>query len=153
MDQDEFNLNMIPVFSENLITYKQYSNDSFEAFEKNEIEYYEQQIQKEKFVENYQKVFNPFTADNKKDIIMEVNDINNVDDFIVHFQKELDYDYYNKDFDSIIEKIEKRFPYFFNNSPCFRINFGFFINLIKNIFFFSQFSFFISLIKINSFSL
>ena len=114
MDQDEFNLNMIPVFSENLITYKQYSNDSFEAFEKNEIEYYEQQIQKEKFVENYQKVFNPFTADNKKDIIMEVNDINNVDDFIVHFQKELDYDYYNKDFDNIIEKIEKRFPYFFN---------------------------------------
>jgi hypothetical protein len=90
MDQDLFNLNLIPVFSENLLTYKQSSSDSLELKEKNEIPYYEEQEQKDKFVESYQKVFNPYTADNKKDTIMEVHDIIDVDDFIVEFQKHLD---------------------------------------------------------------
>ena len=115
MDQDSFNLNLIPVFSENLLTYKQSSSDSLELKEKNEIPYYEEQEQKDKFVESYQKVFNPYTADNKKDTIMEVHDIIDVDDFIVEFQKHLDYYYFGKDFDTIIEKIEKRFPFFFND--------------------------------------
>ena len=115
MDQDLFNLNLIPVFSENLLTYKQSSSDSLELKEKNEIPYYEEQEQKDKFVESYQKVFNPYTADNKKDTIMEVHDIIDVDDFIVEFQKHLDYYYFGKDFDTIIEKIEKRFPFFFND--------------------------------------
>ena len=115
MDQDLFNLNLIPVFSENLLTYKQSSSDSLELKEKNEIPYYEEQEQKEKFVQSYQKVFNPYTADNKKDTIMEVHDIIDVDDFIVEFQKHLDYYYFGKDFDTIIEKIEKRFPFFFND--------------------------------------
>ena len=115
MDQDLFNLNLIPVFSENLLTYKQSSSDSLELKEKNEIPYYEEQEQKDKFVESYQKVFNPYTADNKKDTIMEVHDIIDVDDFIVEFQKHLDYYYFGKDFDTIIEKIEKRVPFFFND--------------------------------------
>ena len=34
MDQDSFNLNLFPDFSENLISCKQYSNDSLEYFEK-----------------------------------------------------------------------------------------------------------------------
>ena len=115
MDQDLFNLNLIPVFSENLLTYKQSSSDSLELKEKDQIPYYEEQEQKDKFVESYQKVFNPYTADNKKDTIMEVHDIIDVDDFIVEFQKHLDYYYFGKDFDTIIEKIEKRFPFFFND--------------------------------------
>ena len=115
MDQDLFNLNLIPVFSENLLTYKQSSSDSLELKEKSEIPYYEEHEQKDKFVESYQKVFNPYTADNKKDTIMEVHDIIDVDDFIVEFQKHLDYYYFGKDFDTIIEKIEKRFPFFFND--------------------------------------
>ena len=115
MDQDLFNLNLIPVFSENLLTYKQSSSDSLELKEKDQISYYEEQEQKDKFVESYQKVFNPYTADNKKDTIMEVHDIIDVDDFIVEFQKHLDYYYFGKDFDTIIEKIEKRFPFFFND--------------------------------------
>ena len=115
MDQDSFNLNLIPVFSENLLTYKQSSSDSLELKEKDQIPYYEEQEQKDKFVESYQKVFNPYTADNKKDTIMEVHDIIDVDDFIVEFQKHLDYYYFGKDFDTIIEKIEKRFPFFFND--------------------------------------
>ena len=115
MDQDLFNLNLIPVFSENLLTYKQSSSDSLELKEKDQIPYYEEQEQKDKFVESYQKVFNPYTADNKKDTIMEVHDIIDVDDFIMEFQKHLDYYYFGKDFDTIIEKIEKRFPFFFND--------------------------------------
>ena len=115
MDQDLFNLNLIPVFSENLLTYKQSSSESLELKEKDQIPYYEEQEQKDKFVESYQKVFNPYTADNKKDTIMEVHDIIDVDDFIVEFQKHLDYYYFGKDFDTIIEKIEKRFPFFFND--------------------------------------
>ena len=115
MDQDLFNLNLIPVFSENLLTYKQSSSDSLELKEKDQIPYYEEQEQKDKFVESYQKVFNPYTADNKKDTIMEVHDIIDVDDFIVEFQKHLDYYYFGKDFDTIMEKIEKRFPFFFND--------------------------------------
>ena len=115
MDQDLFNLNLIPVFSENLLTYKQSSSDSLDLKEKDQIPYYEEQEQKDKFVESYQKVFNPYTADNKKDTIMEVHDIIDVDDFIVEFQKHLDYYYFGKDFDTIIEKIEKRFPFFFND--------------------------------------
>ena len=114
MDQDLFNLNLIPVFSENLLSCKQNSSESLEIKEKNEIPYYKEEEQKDKFIESYQKVFNPFTADNKKDTIMEVNDINDVDDFIVEFQKGLDYYYYQKDYDTIIEIIEKRFPFFFN---------------------------------------
>ena len=115
MDQDLFNLNLIPVFSENLLTYKQSSSDSLELKEKDQIPYYEEQEQKDKFVESYQKVFNPYTADNKKDTIMEVHDIIDVDDFIVEFQKHLDYYYFGKDFDTINKKIEKRFPFFFND--------------------------------------
>ena len=47
-------------------------------------------------------------------MINEVHEITNVDDFIQKFQNYLNDDYYNKNFDCIIEKIEKRFPLFFN---------------------------------------
>ena len=114
MDQDSFNLNLFPDFSENLISCKQYSNDSLEYFEKGDKPFYEKGEEKDKFVESFQKVFNPFTADNKKDSLTEVYDINNIDEFIIHFQKELDYYYFKKEFECIIEIIEKRFPYFFN---------------------------------------
>jgi len=117
MDQDNLNLNMFPGFSENLISYKPSPGDLFGYFESNEFAIYDNQNAQnaeENFEDCYHKVFNPFLADNKKNILSEVNEINNVEDFIVHFQKQLDYYYYKKEFDNIIEIIEKRFPYFFN---------------------------------------
>ena len=118
MDQDNLNLNMFPGFSENLISFKPSPGDLFGYFESNEFAIYDNnqnaQNAEENFEDCYQKVFNPFLADNKKNILSEVNEINNVEDFIVLFQKQLDYYYYKKEFDTIIEIIEKRFPYFFN---------------------------------------
>ena len=114
MDQDSFNLNLYPVFSGNLLKNNQSLDDSFEIIEKEDIELMEQQEPKDKFFESYQKVFPPLNPDNKKVPIPEIKEINNIDDFIVNFQEELDEDYYNKNFDNIIEKIEKRFPFFFN---------------------------------------
>lgn len=111
MDQDNFNLNMFPDFSENLINFKQFSNDSFDYSDKNDTPFFEKsQI----FEECIPQVFKPFPADNKKDILSEVYDISKVDEFIIHFQKTLDYHYFRKEFECIIEKIEKRFPFFFN---------------------------------------
>ena len=114
MDQDSFNLNLYPVFSGNLLKNNQSLDDSFEIIEKEDIELMEQQEPKDKFFESYQKVFPPLNPDNKKVPIPEIKEISNIDDFIVNFQEELDEDYYNKNFDNIIEKIEKRFPFFFN---------------------------------------
>ena len=114
MDQDDLNLNMVPGFSENLISYKQSPGDFYGFFESNEFPLYNNQDAQEIFEDCYHKVFNPFPADNKKNILTEINEISNIEDFIVHFQKQLDYYYYEKEFDIIIEIIEKRFPYFFN---------------------------------------
>ena len=114
MDQDDLDLNMVPAFSENLISYKPSPSDLYGFYESNEFALYDNQDAQENFEHCYHKVFNPFLADNKKNILSEVNEINNVEDFIVHFQKQLDYYYYKKEFDTIIEIIEKRFPFFFN---------------------------------------
>ena len=117
MDQDSFNLNLSPAFSGNLLKYCQNLDDSFEIIEKEDLGLNEPQDSKDKFFESYQKVFPSFTPDNKKVSITEIKEkkeIKNIDDFIVNFQEELDEDYYNKNFDIIIEKIEKRFPFFFN---------------------------------------
>ena len=117
MDQDSFNLNLSPAFSGNLLKYCQNLDDSFEIIEKEDLGLNEPQDSKDKFFESYQKVFPSFALDNKKvsiTEIKEIKEIKNIDDFIVNFQEELDEDYYNKNFDIIIEKIEKRFPFFFN---------------------------------------
>lgn len=110
---DPFDLSLNPALSEDLLFNNNYSeelddNDSLN-FEKNNLD--------ENFSENFIKVFNPITPDNKEDSFSEIEsslNANNVDNFILLFQKKLNIYYFNKDFDGIINKIEKKFPYFFN---------------------------------------
>ena len=112
MDIDD--LNMMPAFSENLISYKQNPSDSIYDIAGNELPLYDKPEEEHNFEQGYQKIFTPFLPDNKEDILNEIHDVNKVDEFIISFQKVLDDYYFDKNYDGIIERIEKRFPYFFN---------------------------------------
>ena len=112
MDIDD--LNMMPAFSENLISYKQNPSDSIYDIAGNELPLYDKPEEEHNFEQGYQKIFTPFLPDNKEDILNEIHDANKVDEFIISFQKVLDDYYFDKNYDGIIERIEKRFPYFFN---------------------------------------
>ena len=112
MDKDD--LNMMPAFSENLISYKQNPSDSIYDIAGNELPLYDKPEEEHNFEQGYQKIFTPFLPDNKEDILNEIHDVNKVDEFIISFQKVLDDYYFDKNYDGIIERIEKRFPYFFN---------------------------------------
>ena len=112
MDIDD--LNLMPVFSENLISYKPNSSDSIDDVSNNDIPLFDKPSEDNNFNQGFQKVFTPFLPDNKEDILNEVHDINNVDEFIISFQKSLDDFYFGKNYDALIDHIEKRFPYFFN---------------------------------------
>jgi hypothetical protein len=112
MDIDD--LNMMPAFSENLISYKQNPSDSIYDIAGNELPLYDKPEEEHNFEQGYQKIFTPFLPDNKEDILNEIYDVNKVDEFIISFQKVLDDYYFDKNYDGIIERIEKRFPYFFN---------------------------------------
>ena len=112
MDLDD--LNQMPVFSENLISYKQNSSDSIDDIINKDIPLFDKPSEDINFNQGFQKVFTPFLPDNKEDILNEVHDINNVDEFIISFQKSLDDFYFGKNYDALIDHIEKRFPYFFN---------------------------------------
>ena len=110
---DPFDLSLNPAISSGIFFHNKYSDESdindFLNLEKNNSE--------ENFSENFIKIFNPITPDNKEDSSSEFDSYlneNNVDDFILLFQKKLNKYYFNKDFDGIINKIEKKFPYFFN---------------------------------------
>ena len=110
---DPFDLSLNPAISSNIFFNHNYSDEieenDFFNFEKNNLE--------EKFTEDFNKVFNQITPDNKEDSFSEFDsslNANNIDDFIFIFQKKLSIYYFNKDFDGIINKIEKKFPYFFN---------------------------------------
>ena len=107
-------LNMMPAFSENLISYKQNPSDSIYDIAGNELPLYDKPEEEHNFEQGYQKIFTPFLPDNKEDILNEIHDVNKVDEFIISFQKVLDDYYFDKNYDGIIERIEKRFPYFFN---------------------------------------
>jgi len=112
MDLDD--LNLMPVFSENLISYKQNSSDSIDDIINKDIPLFDKPSEDINFNQGFQKVFTPFLPDNKEDILNEVHDINNVDEFIISYQKSLDDFYFGKNYDALIDHIEKRFPYFFN---------------------------------------
>jgi len=110
---DPFDLSLNPAISGSIFFNHNYSDEmdenDFFNFEKNNLE--------EKFTEDFNKVFNPITPDNKEDSFSEFDsslNANNIDDFIFIFQKKLSIYYFSKDFDGIINKIEKKFPYFFN---------------------------------------
>ena len=112
MDLDD--LNLMPAFSENLISYKPNSSDSIDDIINNDIPILDKPEEENNFSQGFQKVFTPFLPDNKEDILNEIHDINNVDEFIISFQKSLDEFYFEKNYDALINHIEKRFPYFFN---------------------------------------
>ena len=110
---DPFDLSLNPAISGDIFYNNNYSDElddnDFFNFGKNNLD--------DNFSLNFEKVFNPITPDNKEDSFSEIDcslNANNVDDFILLFQKKLNIYYFNKDFDGIINKIEKRFPYFFN---------------------------------------
>ena len=110
---DPFDLSLNPAISGDLFFNNNYSDElddnDFLNFGKSNLD--------ENFTENFDKVFNPITPDNKEDSFSEFDsslNANNIDDFILIFQKKLNIYYFNKDFDGIINKIEKKFPYFFN---------------------------------------
>ena len=110
---DPFDLSLNPAISGDLFFNNNYSDEiednDFLNFGKNNLD--------ENFSLNFDKVFNPITPDNKEDSFSEIDNslnANNIDDFILLFQKKLNIYYFNKDFDGIINTIEKKFPYFFN---------------------------------------
>ena len=107
-------LNLMPVFSENLITYKKNHSDSIDGLSNDDLPFYNKPEDEHNFSQNFQKVFTQFLPDNKEDILNEVHEINNVDEFIISFQSELNQYYFKKNFDDLIARIEKQFPYFFN---------------------------------------
>ena len=116
---DPFDLDLNPAMSGGIFYQQKYSNDSINYFDSNDYSCFDKMNQDDNFAENFNKVFHPATPDNKEDSISEIDynnlNINNVDEFIIRFQKEsLDNLYFKKDFDGIINQIEKHFPFFFN---------------------------------------
>ena len=113
----DLNLNLCPAFSDNLLNVNKEPSQIFDLFGKNDYSFYDKINSDEKFNEDYQKVFNPID-DNKNDSIDEIDDLDDMSDvekFTNNFLNKLKDYYYKKDFDRIIEKIEKRFNCFFNN--------------------------------------
>ena len=113
----DLNLNLCPAFSDNLLNVNKEPSQIFDLFGKNDYSFYDKINSDEKFNEDYQKVFNPID-DNKNDSIDEIDDLDDMSDvekFTNNFLNKLKDYYYKKDFDRIIEKIEKRFNCFFND--------------------------------------
>jgi len=83
---DPFDLSLNPAISSNIFFNHNYSDEieenDFFNFEKNNLE--------EKFTEDFNKVFNQITPDNKEDSFSEFDsslNANNIDDFIFIFKK------------------------------------------------------------------
>ena len=93
-----------------------YSSNSLNFSEQQEFPNFENP--EDNFTENFNKAFQLNSPDIKEDSISEINnlyDMNYIDEFIIRFQNEnLNNYYFKKDFDGIINQIEKQFPFFFN---------------------------------------
>ena len=114
---EPFNLDLNPAMSSGIFFNNHDSNDSLDYLENNNFLNYEKFNEEDNFTEHYNKVFNVNSADNKEDIFSEIDSnasIDNVDNFIIYFQKKLSSFYFKKDFDSIVSQIENKFPFFFN---------------------------------------
>ena len=114
---DPFDLDLNPAVSGGIFFDHTYSNDGLNFLDNNDFSIFKKYSLEESFSQNFDKVFSPISADNKEDSFSEIDydlNLNNVDDFIIIFQKKLNIYYFNKDFDGIINRIEKRFPFFFN---------------------------------------
>ena len=114
---EPFDLDLNPAISGGIFYEHTYSNNSINILENNDFSNFKNYDLEESFSQNFGKVFSPISPDNKEDSFSEIDydlNLNNVDDFIIIFQKKLNIYYFNKDFDGIINRIEKRFPFFFN---------------------------------------
>ncbi len=114
---EPFNLDLNPAMSCDIFFNNHDSNDSLDYLENNNFLNYEKFNEEDNFTEHYNKFINGNSADNKEDIFSEIDrnaSIDNVDNFIIYFQKKLSSFYFKKDFDSIISQIENKFPFFFN---------------------------------------
>ena len=113
---DFYKLNLNPAITSSIFTNKNDFNNSFDQ-EKN-ICFDLDSEQEENFNDNFNQIFNEKSFDKNNDnSISEIDDNlnnDNIDDFIIYFQKKLSYNYFKKDFDGIISKIENKFKYFFN---------------------------------------
>jgi hypothetical protein len=114
MDPFELDLNLAT--NSGIFYHKAYSSNSLNFSEQQEFPNFEGQ--EDNFAENFNKAFQPNSPDIKEDSISEINnlyDLTNIDEFIIRFQNEnLNNYYFKRDFDGIINQIEKQFPFFFN---------------------------------------
>ena len=114
---DSFELDLNPAMGNDLLYKQSDSSSSINYLEHKDSPFFEGLNINDNFEEHFNQIFH--SQDNKEDSITEMynnyNNINNVDEFIIHFQNGLNEFYFNKDFDSIINKIEKQFPFFFEN--------------------------------------
>ena len=113
---DPFNFELSPAMSSGFFYHKEDPNDSLDYFESNNFPNFEKD-QEENFSEHFNQVFKENSEDNKDDLFSETDEYinkDNVDEFILHFQNKLSIHYFKKDFDSILSKIENKFPFFFN---------------------------------------
>ena len=127
---DPFDLDFTHTVNNSLYFLKSNSNDSLNCFDDNDF-IIEKDNQCDNFTENFNKIFAHNSADNNEDSFsLEDNflNINNIENFIIYFQNQLNNYYYNKDFDGIITKIEKKFPFFFNEK---NIDFIYMIEKLK----------------------
>ena len=111
---DSFDLDLNPAMGNGLYYKQSSSNGSINYFEHSESPIFEGLNPNDNFEEHFNQIFQ---QDYKEDFTSEMdNNISNVDEFIIHFQNEyLNEFYFKKDFDGIINQIEKRFPFFFTN--------------------------------------
>ena len=113
---DPFELDLNPAMNSGIFYQKTYSSNSLNFLEQQEFPNFEDQ--EDNFAENFNKAFQPNSPDIKEDSISEINnlyDLTNIDEFIIRFQNEnLNNYYFKRDFDGIINQIEKQFPFFFN---------------------------------------
>ena len=134
---DPFELDLNPAMISGVF-YQKSSSDSIN-YSDNDFPNLDKMNQNDNFEENFHQVFHLNSPDNKEDSISENEpnnlNINNVDEFIIHFQNDnLDNFYFKKDFDGIINQIEKTFPFFFNEknaSLLYLIEKLRFFNLLK----------------------
>ena len=114
---DSFDLDLNPAMGNDLLYKQSDSSSSINYLEHKDSPFFEGLNLNDNFEEHFNQIFH--SQDNKEDSITEMynnyNNINNVDEFIIHFQNSLNEFYFNKDFDGIINKIEKQFPFFFEN--------------------------------------
>ena len=115
---DPFDLDLNPAMNSGIFYHQTYSNDSLNLLDQPDFTNFGKQNEEDNFTQNFKKVFNLNSPDNKEESISEIDNlynINNVDEFLIRFQNEnLNNYYFKKDFDGIIYQIEKQFPFFFN---------------------------------------